>query len=271
MFKRIIALLLADMLLPCMLLALPGVARADILIEPENDFFDEHQGEMVALGRSFVVADAGQSVAVLEKPGPGRSITLLKNDEEIFLSHSCLFEGAYWGYSPVYNGWVRIDELLVIYDYVSFDEEHRSEFSRHEGDVSKILEEGRFLVWLWPGSGLSPFAIEVSKGSNLRIDCLYHDSEGREWGFMPYFEGVSTFWVCLSDPMDRSIPMTNPQQEPMRWVPDTPHVAIESLSLSEVLPVIILVVAVALATIILIRLLWRPDRQKQERQKGYIS
>jgi hypothetical protein len=50
--KRYIVFILA-----CLLLLMPLVAYADLIVEPENDFYKRHQGQIIYLGRSFTAND----------------------------------------------------------------------------------------------------------------------------------------------------------------------------------------------------------------------
>ena len=256
MFKRILIVLIA-----CFIFAPTLVAQADLVVEPENDFYSRHQRQLVILERAFVVAGENNSVPILQEPGSRIGIAQVRSGEEIYLSHSCLYKGEYWGFTLAHNGWVRIDELRVVYDFISFEEEHRNEFYRYGGDFSEIEEAQSALAWLWPGSGIFSWTVRNLRSEDLSVVHAYRDSDGREWGFVRYPPERRNFWICISDPMNRDIPVFNPRQEPARWVSDTPHEEIEPSSSSMIVLIVVSIVVLVLATVVLIRFFWKPQRK----------
>lgn len=112
------------LIIACFLL-LPSLAlSADVVIEPENEFYEQHKSEIVYLDRNFIANGKEGFASVKKAPGSKEETGRLQNGEKTYIQYSCLYNGDYWGYSLVLQGWIQTDQLLVLYDYVAFEEEH---------------------------------------------------------------------------------------------------------------------------------------------------
>jgi hypothetical protein len=256
--RKIIALITV-----CLLLIPSFAVYADVIIEPSNDFYERHRSQIIYLGRSFTANGADGFASVKKEPGSKNDIAALQNGEVTFLQYTCLYDGDYWGYTFQHSGWININELLVIYDYVAFEEDYFKEFYLFDGGYDEIAETRSAVVWPWPGAGAPMWTFEDLDMENFRVRHAYTDGDGREWGFVAYMYGSRNIWVCLSDPLNRDIPAFNPAPAPMRWDSDTPHIEIEaygnSASEDSILIVIIaLIAALVVGTAVLIRVLWKP-------------
>jgi len=140
----------------------------------------------------------------------------------------CLYGGEFWGFTYEFSGWIKLDQMLVMYDYVAFEEDHRDEFYPYDGDFTQIKEARSAIAWAWPGSDAHIWTYEDLETENFRVSYAYKDNEGREWGFVTYLYGGRNIWVCLSDPLNRDIPAFNPAPEPMPWVAETNAIGITS-------------------------------------------
>ena len=254
---------------------LPLTARADVVIEPENAFYQKNRREIIELGRSFLANSDDGGVPVKEAPGAGKDEGYIENGEVAYVRYSCLYGGEYWGYIYERSGWVRLDMMLVVYDYVTFEEEHITEFYPYAGDFKEIADAGAAAVWPWPGADAPLWTFEGLAADSLSAAHAYRDAEHREWIFVPYIYGQRNIWICVSEPLSREIPGLNPAKQPAVWVPDTAHVdllrenggqaqenggikAISGISAW----VIVLVAGVVSGTAVLIWIVWRPDKNK---------
>ena len=143
-------------------------AYADVIIEPDNGFYARHASQMVYLGRNFVANGEDGYVAIKYEPGSRDEITSLKNGEVIYMQYSCLYDGEFWGFTFKYSGWVKLDQMLVLYDYVAFAEEHWDEFYSYSGDYKEIKENRAMIAWPWPGADAPLWTIEnvaITNGS----------------------------------------------------------------------------------------------------------
>ena len=254
------------------LLLCPLAVRADVIITPENDFFTRHYSECVFLGRTFTANGKGGNLSVKLEPGAQKEVASLANGETVVIQYTYDYNGQTWGatimsYQGKPDGWIPMDQLLLNYDYISFAQEHQSEFYAYTGDLSELLNAGTIVFWTWPGSGEQVWTY-TSDGSLTAVDNwltpqhVYKDSAGRAWGFIPYFYGARNAWVCLSDPSNQAIPAFHPAPSPQPWPSGDPGTQnIQPGGLSAPLLIIILVAALAVGTLILIRIFWKPNKR----------
>lgn len=270
MFKRFwIFLLLCSLLLPQL------VVSADLLIEPDNDFYNRHRTECERLDRNFYANGANGSVSLKTEPGPrGAPTAEVENGEVIHILATYDYQGETWGVTEIYtpyispdkwpNGWVPLNQLLPEYDSISFSEEHQSEIYSYAGNYEELQAVADFTIWAWPGSGIIRGTYLTA---NLPEDMdayyadspAYQDEDGREWVSWGNMFGIRNVWICLSDPASESIPAFNPEPPPQfLQAGDTvlPDASTKKLSLPWL--IIILVSALIVITFILIRIFWKP-------------
>ena len=247
----------------CLLLFPSFVVHADVIIEPENEFYEQHSSEIIYLGRSFTANGTNGFAFVREAPGSSGTIAKLQNGENTYMQYSCLYDGDYWGYTMELQGWIQIDQLLVLYDYVAFEEEHFDELYLYDGDYGAIKETRSAIAWPWPGADAPLWTIEDIDTEHFCITYAYTDEQGREWGFVTYFTGSNNIWVCLSEPLNRDIPVFNPAPEPTKWFTETVHTEINASEDSMLWLIVVLVVVLVVGTAVLIRVFWKPSKSEQ--------
>ena len=258
----------------CFLLASSLAAYADLLIEPENDFYDRYRDKIVYLGRSFSANGADGFVFVRTEPGSKKNLAKVANGETFFVRYSCLYNGDYWGFIFDHSGWIKLSEMLVLYDYVAFEEDHLDELYLYSGDYAAIKETCSAIAWPWPGADALLWTIEDLNIDNFRVSHAYKDDAGREWGFVTYLYGSRNIWFCLSDPLNRDIPVFNPVPEPGVWVSETEHIDIKlqmktpENDSSKLIVVIILVAALVIGTAVLIKIFWKPKSEPTSGGEG---
>jgi len=263
------------------------VAFADAIINPELSFYGKHKDKIVYLSRGFSVNGPDGYAYVREEPGARSEKTKVNNGEEVYIEYTCLYDGDYWGYylwnwgNDYWNsGWIRMDELLVLYDFISFEEDHIYEFYYYTGDYAEIKETRSAIAWSWPGSGDALGTFEDLDTEHFYTYHAWKDGLDREWGFFGYWYGQRNIWFCLSDPMNSDIFAFNPAPAPSAWVPGTAHKEITMSGDSELSDsayeeiresdnsmlwiIIVLVAALVIITAVLIRVFWKPGKQKSE-------
>lgn len=260
----------------CFLILSAFTAFATDPVDSTNDFFNQNRSECVYLGRSFRLSNADGSVSVKSAPGSNQEIAVIENGKTVFIEYSCLFKGDYWGLTSFYKnnssnqgktyGWVKLDQFLVLYDYVAFEEEHLNEFYTYHGNYDKIKNTREVLAWQWPGSGSPLWTIKDIDTTNFRVLHAYKDEKGREWGFVTHFYDSPNIWICLSDPLNRAIPAFNPAPAPKPWVSETTHTDIGKSASPTIVLIIILVTALVVGTIILIKVFWKSDKIEIRRE-----
>jgi hypothetical protein len=259
MVKRFILIFIV-----CVMLLPTFVVYADLITEPDNDFFDRNKNECVYLGRSFIANGADGFVQVKTEPESNRRDPEIENGEVIFMDYSCLYKGKFWGFTEQHSGWVQIDgQLLVMYDYVAFEEDNLKDFYTYKGDYAEIKETRAAVAWPWPGADSPLWTIEDLDTINFRVLHAYKDKQNREWGFVTYLYGSPNIWFCLSDPLNKNIPAFNPAPQPSIWVSETAHNDVGKTGTSALTLVIVLVVTLVIGSKILIKVFWKPNKQEE--------
>lgn len=276
MMKRFFMLLAV-----CFILMPAVVVYADVIVEPQNDFFFNHRNECVYIDHSFYVNGENGSVSLKKEPGSKKEIAVMQNNEVLYVSHTYDYKGETWGVAEVLTpenqwvyGWVPLSQLLLIYDYRSFEEDHQDEFKPYTGDYHELLTAEQIVYWKYPCSGIvmgimtenieefvNNFKDSLNKGEIIQpyISYIYTDEEGREWGFSGW-GGVTgkDQWICLSDPANEDIPANG--LNPTATVRQSGEADNPNTGLSEMTIIIILVVVLVAGTGILIRILWKPGK-----------
>ena len=265
MLKRILTVLIS-----CVLIMPASVAYAD-LIPRVNDFYEQHKSEMTFIGRYYVVNSEEEFLWIVRDPVEKSKGLNFINGDRIWISHTYLYEGELWGYTSWYKGFVRFNQLLELYDYVLFAEEHVDEFYPYAGNYSEINATRSFIAWPWPGADDFIFYFTKIKMKELKVQHVYKDIEGREWGFVEKLGVVDNFWICLSDPLNEEIPVFNPEPGPYYWV--TFHkgilaaIAVSTIPENNTLILVVtsvLVIVLVAGTVVLIKRFWKPNKAKPE-------
>ena len=263
MLKRTIAILVV-----CLFLMPSFTAYADVIVEPENDFYARYKSHIIYLGRSFTANGEGGSVSVKKEPGARGDMAILPNGSATYIQYSCLYDGDFWGFTFEHSGWIKLDQMFVLYDYVAFAEDHLDELYLYTGDYAEIKKDAAAVVWPWPGAESSLWTFEDLDTDNFRVSLAYKDKDGREWGFVTYLYGNRNIWICLSDPLNRDLPALIPEPEPTVWVSETAHVDIKQYSPEKERPIlaviIVLVTVLVIGTAVLIKIFWKPNKTKPE-------
>jgi hypothetical protein len=207
-----------------------------------------------------------EGVSIKKEPGSKNAITNLQSGATTYMQYSCLYDGDFWGYTFEYAGWVKLDQMLVLYDYVAFEEDHLDELYLYSGDYAELKETRSAIVWPWPGANAPLWTVEDLDAGNFRVAYAYMDAENREWGFVTYLYGSRNIWVCLNDPLNREMPVFNPAPEPSKWESETAHIDIrhhineQENEFSILVIIIVLVTVLVVGTIVLIKVAWKPSK-----------
>ena len=262
----------------CFLFIFAPFAYADVIVEPNNDFYTQHSSECTYLNRSFYANGEGGSISLKKEPGSKEETASVKNGKVINIIFTYNYEGEIWGVTLIYedntpfsvlpNGWVPMSQLLIVYDYLSFAQDHQAEIYSFTGSYDSLKTADKIIMWSWPGSGVEAGSIDQGENSDLSVTDAYKDDQGREWGFIGYWHGNRNFWICISDPANSDIPAFNPPPKPVLWQPgdtstNTPEAVNTNTNKSgPSMPtiIIVLVSAVVICTAVLIRVFWKPRK-----------
>jgi len=291
MIKRSVLILT---LIVTLISALPLTAGADAIVEPVNDFHVRNKKDCISLERNFFANGSIGFVSLREEPGSAIVVNVVDNGEVLYIISTYNHKGKIWGITgnfssyeadgkPI-NGWIMMDQLLVVYDYISFEEDFGHEFYDFDGSPDAMLAVDEIVFWTWPGSGVNSILGQPYKERSFDdyfdrqsesgafpdqgidmselIPYAYRDEAGREWVFLSRilkYHGKT--WVCLSDPSNADIPMFNPAPEPRGWQPDKTHTEPPG---SLPLPIITIVLVAALvgATALLIWVFRKKSKNK---------
>lgn len=185
-----------------------GSVSADIIMTPsDDDFYDEHEDECetesyrkytVMTDCDIMASPVSSSVIRTAWEGQIIGINTFYTDEN----------GMRWGYDydDIRNniigefrqcGWVKMENLQVIYDSISFVEEHEEEFAEYAGELDKLPSEGNICLWEYPGS--QELAAAVPPEELLLPDAryVYTDISGNKW---VYIDQRNSGWIYAPDP-----------------------------------------------------------------------
>lgn len=256
-------------------------AAADVLWEPNDSFYNVSRDQCEILGRHFQSNSKTGRTTVYNQPGSGVKADDIPNGSELFVSFTYKDrQGSEWGVvqylhdrasdtvTETYQsdgattGWVLMDDLTLIYDHISFDEEHGKEFVPYSGDYDALRNAEGVIFWTYPGSG-ETVSTEIKITEDFHIEHAYTDPAGRQWGYVEYYFGYRSFWVCISDPSDPNLPANTPIPQPTLMpqatiLPKSIDVDADALS-PRVALIGILVLAVTGVTLVLIRLFWKKN------------
>ena len=129
-----------------------GTAFADIIWEPENDFYISHQDECRRVERGYKANSMDEDgLKVYESPESNKVVAVVPNGEGFYVMYSYTDKaGNVWGMNDYYNGWAPMDYLAEVYDGQTFEEEYGSEIVLETGDVdiSSLTESGIMIITL---------------------------------------------------------------------------------------------------------------------------
>lgn len=196
---RILSLLL-------IILMLPLQAAADVIYEPWDSFYEENRGRCEYHSRSYTAAGPNGDVTVYESPESAWERKKVSNGTALWISYT--YEdanGILWGCTEFWDedlvGWVPMDYLKLIYDGISFDEEHSDEYRKEAGQLDAKYRGQTIYFWEYPGcKTYSWYTLSAEEEYLPEYSVLYTDTDGRTWGKLSYFMGHRNSWICLDDP-----------------------------------------------------------------------
>lgn len=237
------------LVLAAFLLLAPGRrAAADAIWTPDDSFYEKHYEDCEYIGRAYYANGADGYVTVVDSPLNRNVIDYLANGPVLYVyityekgnsgkwglvQYVLDEEGQpnedYSGEEEAAVGWIKMEELLNVYDGRSFAEEHRSEIQEvDESAAPKVVmpDTGAIYLWEYPGSDISYGKLE-SLESEPAIDQTYQDPGGDLWGHTGYYFGYRDFWINLSNPGEAN-PELKPKEAP-KLTPPADRKTLESL------------------------------------------
>lgn len=201
--KKLLALTLACLMLT--ILTLP--AAADVIYEPEDNFYKTHSDECVYNNyRRYLTNGEDGYVYLYQSPVSDLTVKAYPNGETVNISYLYTSpEGEVWGILGDDSGWFDMSELSLIYDSQSFLEDNKDKCVPYDDSFASITasNEAPVLRWTYPGGESN--ATLTSGSITDFVQLTYIDDNGQVWGYINYMYGMRNFWVCLSDPHSETV------------------------------------------------------------------
>lgn len=206
-----------------MALTLAMPAFADVMWEPYgNDFYDAHRDECQYENRTYLANGSEGYLTLMESPQSVAEVYNVPNGERVYVGYlwtdgqgqqwavgdyAVQEEGQTWKW---YYGWAPLDELALIYDHLSFEEDHGSEFQEYDGSGDGLTEA---YLYSYPNGSYQTLLVEAKEYQPFSetFQYLYTDENGLRWTFVGYYMGSRNAWVCIDDPLNENLGTDTPQ------------------------------------------------------------
>lgn len=178
--------------------------RADVIWEPQDDFYEKHSSDCTHVGRQFIADGPDGKVILYESPVSAKEVATWENGYRVWIAFTYEDgQGIVWGFpseGEKNSGWMPMEYMKVVYDSISFMEEHRSQIEDRDGSLDESYKSDTINYWKYPGSD-DGGNINMQDWDNMPVySYVYTDEEGRSWGYLNYFYGYRGVWICLDDP-----------------------------------------------------------------------
>ena len=204
---------LAGLFVLLLLFSMEGVmgVRADVLWEPEDNFYEAHRDDCEIVQRTYIANSEAGLVYSYKAPDNDKKVRFMPNGTKCFIDYVYQDGDNLWGVYTDFDkdetAWVWLNQFYVKYDYASFREEYANKIIPYAGEAGFTLTENTVL-WDYPGSASNYTwqAGEVTPEYSI-FQYSFTDEEGREWGFVGYMYGRRNDWICISDPENDKLPL----------------------------------------------------------------
>lgn len=196
--------------------------KADVIWEPYHDsFYQENMENCEYLNRHYTADGPDGKVIVYESPQNPTVVATWENGFKAYISFTYTdAEGNVWG---VYddsqsgiNGWVPMEYMVVVYDYISFQQEFEDSITEESGTIPAVCAGQTVHFWKYPGADdYYEMTMPEDVESLPMYSQMFVDEVGQQWGYISYFRGTKHCWVCLANP-DGSLEELYPGDVPER-------------------------------------------------------
>lgn len=177
--------------------------KADIIFEPEDAFYKKHTDECVYHARRYTANGPDGYATLYKSPESASVMEKIENGEIVWIDYTYEDKNQVsWGYCETESekGWLPMEYLALVYDYISFSGQYREQIQEEEGEIDFCNGE-TIRFWSYPGSESAyDFSIEENATYLPSYNRTFVDEEGRKWGFVGYYYGRMNKWVCLDNP-----------------------------------------------------------------------
>lgn len=180
------------------------LVHADVIWEPDDDFYEKHRSDCTHVGRQFI-ADGPDGVVILyESPTSDKEVATWENGHQVWIAFTYEDgQGVVWGFPSEgerNSGWMPMEYMKVVYDSISFVEEHSSRIDEQSGCLDESYKDDKIYYWKYPGSDEGDSISMQNWDYMPDYSSVYTDEEGRSWGYVGYFYGYRGIWICLDNP-----------------------------------------------------------------------
>ena len=262
------------------LLALAAPASADVLWSPiENPFFDAHYPSCEYEGRSYYANGSKGFITLWDAPGGSAVRAQYQNGETLWVGYTYHGEWALISCREgrdALSGWAPLEDLYLVYDHISFEEEYGDQFRDYNGEFADYAGEAGEEFWFWeyPYAGnpkhrlkIDQRGLDILTGKSDEIpNCISkiyvdpNNQTNRIWGYVEWLYGSRNFWILLDNPTCNGI-MTS-------CIPEVDDLIYSGQIVEPREPVLpgpsytpyILVAVVVIATAGLLRIFWKKKK-----------
>ena len=201
-----------------LLLALCAPARADVLWEPNNSFYERHRDQCEYIGRQFYANGDQGFITLWDAPEGTRVVHQFQNGYTLWIYYQ--YEdwvcAVVWGDEGEIAGWAPMEDFVLKYDYLCFAEEYAHEIHPYDGEFDDYDGGAAEIVFYeYPGAPEPKDIWEAAeildqltgREGTSYIASTFTDEEGRTWGYVAYLFGSRNLWFCLDEPDGRDFPV----------------------------------------------------------------
>ncbi len=197
--KKIMGIMM--MVVCWMICVLP--VKADLIWEPYEDaFYMEHKESCVRSGRVYTANGPDGKVISYKSPENPDVVESWENGYEVCINYIYTDDdGIAWGLDGMaHTGWVPMEYMDVVYDNISFTEEFGESIVAESGTVSEQYANMDIYAFSYPGAE-KYIVINVAgeKEHMPAYSMTFVDEAGYKWGYINYFRGIRSVWVCLDN------------------------------------------------------------------------
>lgn len=180
--------------------------KADVIWEPyHDDFYDENRMHCDYVNRTFTANGPEGEVFLYESPENPTVVATWENGFTAYISFTYTdAEGNVWG---VYedsqagiSGWMPMAYMTVVYDFISFQEEFGDRITEESGTIPAMYAGQTIRFWKYPGAeDFFEMPMPEEADSMPQYSKMFVDDKGNQWGYVGYFRGTKSRWVCLAN------------------------------------------------------------------------
>lgn len=182
--------------------------QADVIWEPRSEYYEEHASECVYNNRSYTAEGPNGVVKVYVSPENATVVDIMENGTKVYISFTYVDDdGIEWGVVENYSdesktGWVPMDYMEVVYDYISFSQEYAASIVEENGVLPEEYAGQTVKFWAYPSAWIPTDVTMPAEAADLpQYGKTFVDEKGLKWGYIGYFYGMKNMWVCLDNPV----------------------------------------------------------------------